>query len=130
MADVAPLNFRGYIVPDSYVLAIWQTGDRLLVDLELALSTDHPDWQPPDPSEQHCYRHGRMAFPEATDLLWTNIRLRPTVDPDGTADLGSIDYVNEVAEGKRFRYVVQADVGTLPFAAASAFIELTDAATR
>lgn len=57
-----------------------------------ALTIDHPNYTPPAPGEQHCYRRGSLVLgnPSVLQLMPGH---KPSVlsDPDGTLDLGSIE---------------------------------------
>jgi hypothetical protein len=116
-------GLRGYYLEDSYVLAIRLSGDELAFDLEIVLLTDHPEYSPPKPGEQHCYRTGRLSFPCPTEVRFdgSSIALRPTVDMDGSVDLGNIDSLVRIEVG---RYDVSGDWGSIKVRSEAPAVEL------
>jgi len=85
-------EFRGTYLEDSYFMGIVCEGGDLHIEVLFALTTDHPEYAPPPPGVQHCYRRGRLvlASPSATEIK--PVRGATVLrDPDGTLDLGSIE---------------------------------------
>jgi hypothetical protein len=103
----------GYYLEDSYVLAIHLSGDELAFDLEAVLLNDHPEYATPKPGEQHCYRLGRLSFGRPSEVRFAGaiaLWLRPTVDMDGSVDLGNIDSLTRSENGI---FAIAGDWGTI-----------------
>ncbi|MCM3657279.1 hypothetical protein M3147_08450 [Agromyces mediolanus] len=95
---------------DSWVLEIVRHADRIVFRVDAVLTESHPEFAPPPPGEQYCYRRGALVFDSIRTLLWSADGLvRAGIDPSGETDLGSIDSFSKVGEA----YVVVGDFGTL-----------------
>ena len=82
----------GYYFEDSYVLSIRLGGDSIEFEVLAVLTTDHPEYAPASPGEQHCYRRGRLTFRNLRRFGFLDAAsVWPSIDADGTRDLGSID---------------------------------------
>src|SRR5438093_4099897 len=89
-----------YYLEDSYVLGIHLTGEALVFDLEVVLTESHPEYRPPAPGEQYCYRRGRLAFSDPRLLAMVDTKpFRPSTDATGERDFGNIDGL-EVEAGR------------------------------
>lgn len=95
---------------DSWVLEIVRYADRIVFRVDAVLTESHPEFAPPRPGEQYCYRRGELVFDAIRSLRWEASGLvRAGIDPSGETDLGSIDSFVKVGE----TYVVVGDFGTL-----------------
>ena len=118
-------SFRGYYLEDSYVLAIHLSGNELAFDLEVVLLSDHPEYARPKPGEQHCYRRSRLSFGRPSEIRFDGpTALRPTVDPDGSVDLGNIDSLTRTKDG---RFAIAGDWGSIEVRSEPPVIELGSA---
>ena len=90
-ADYLP-EFGGTYLEDSYFMGMVCDGSDLHLEVLFALTTDHPQYAPPRPGEQHCYRRGQLLLsgPSAIKAKPQHIPSIMT-DPDGRLDLGSIE---------------------------------------
>lgn len=79
---------------DSYVTKIIQMPTFLDFYVDFALRKSHRAYTTPKPDEAHCYREGKIRFANPADLVWKRVNVQPMSDPDGSVDLGSMDYVN------------------------------------
>ena len=90
-ADYLP-EFGGAYLEDSYFMGVVCEGSDLHLEALFALTTDHPEYAPPQPGEQHCYRRGRLVLSSPSVLKVTPARSsRIMSDPDGSLDLGGIE---------------------------------------
>lgn len=104
-------GLRGYYLEDSYVLAIHLSGYELAFDLEVVLLSDHPEYAAPKPGEQQYYRLGRLSFARPREIRFDRpTALRPTVDPDGSIDLGNVDSLTRSEDG---RFAITGDWGSI-----------------
>jgi hypothetical protein len=77
---------------DSWVLSIGASPARLELVIDFVLRESHPDYSNPRPGEQYCYKKGSLVFAPVSELHWTNQgAVKPTIDPDGEVDFGSLD---------------------------------------
>ncbi len=113
-------GFEGLYLDDSWVLSIEQSGDSLRIVIDLALSESHPEYRPPNPGEQYCYRKGSIDFEGIVALSWTGGGRPPTVDPDGEIDFGSIDGFEQHGS----KYSISGDFGDIDVDAGSATVHL------
>lgn len=77
---------------DSYVLAIHEDRDSVIIDLEAVLGEGHPLYEPPSIGEQYCYRRCSLAFLGVSVIEWKRKEFTQFIDASGEADLGNIDY--------------------------------------
>lgn len=83
---------------DSWVLEVAPSGEGVAIRLEAVLTPEHPLYRHPAPHEQHCYRAGWLTVTgNAIDVQLSG--RNPSLDPDGSADYGSIDTFRTVADG-------------------------------
>lgn len=77
---------------DSYVLGIQDnSGDTLTFAIEAVLTPRHPDYRPPAPAEQRCYRDAQLVLGPATAIRWIHRTHAAYTDATGETDLGNID---------------------------------------
>jgi hypothetical protein len=103
------LGLRNVYLEDSYVTGIVETPGRLEFHLDLVLTECHPDYRPPGPDEQHCYRPARLTFPNVRRATWLERHVRPFTDAAGEVDYGNIDVLYE-EDG---RYHLEGDWGAV-----------------
>jgi hypothetical protein len=84
-------GFENVYLEDSFVLAIEATPARLVLDVELVLTPQHPAYHPPAPDEQNCYARAAIEFRNVRDLAWTGQGTPPAQDASGAKDYGGID---------------------------------------
>jgi hypothetical protein len=103
------------------VLGIHLTGEAVTFDLDVVLTESHPEYGPPRPAEQHCYRRGRLAFPDPRVVAVLDARPnRPSIDATGERDFGNIDGLE--LDGGRYR--VTGDWGVVEIESGPAAITL------
>ena len=95
-------EFQGAYLEDSYFLGMVAEGCDLRLKMLLALTVDHPSYEPPKAGEQHCYREGSILIqrPSAIDVKPT---IKPTIltGPDGSLDFGSVELYRQGPSGLR-----------------------------
>jgi hypothetical protein len=106
---------------DSYVLAITARPGRVVISLDLVLTPQHPEYRPPAPGEQHCYRRAELVFEGVRQLWWRSSNAPPASDASGELDLGNIDSFT-VGEN---RYHLEGDWGSMDVDAAHPSIRLS-----
>ena len=91
-----------YYFEDSFVRSLRLGGASIDFDLDAVLTPGHPEYHPPPPNEQHCYRTARLSFPNPRrfEFIQTAAVL-PAIDVTGERDLGNIDGLTR--SGDRFR---------------------------
>lgn len=87
--DIA--SFRDIVLEESFVLGISATPSCVTVDVEFALTPDHPAYAPPPPDENEAYRRGQIRFVGVRRLVWEDQGLAPATDATGEADYGHVD---------------------------------------
>ena len=99
--ELGPL--RGLLLEESHVLDISAVPGGVTFDLDLALATEHPDYEAPAPGERLCLRSARMSFTDVRTVLWSSADVPPPVDPGekGHGQLHSFawDHAGHVLEG-------------------------------
>lgn len=121
-AEIA--EFSSFYLEDSYVLGITATPGYLRLDLDIVLTTDHPEYNRDHPGEQHCYRRGYLNFQGVTHLLWEGQGIRPASDADGEVDYGNVDSWT-IEDGNR--HLIVGDFGQISLVARTAEIVLDGA---
>lgn len=76
---------------DSYVLAIHQYDDRLVFDLDVVLTENHPFYKQPKKGEQYCYKRASLSFSGVSYIEWICRRFIKFSDATGESDYGNID---------------------------------------
>ena len=86
---------------ESYVLSWRATPNELVFDLDVALTPEHPRYQPPRPDERGSWMRGTLHFPSASDIrgLADQSQVRGATDATGARDYGNIDELSW-ADGK------------------------------
>lgn len=75
-------QFSKYDVENGYLLDV-REGDSIEFTVDAAMTYDHP--------QQPGWAKILIVFPKVRSAQWIQKTMRPTVDPDGTVDYGSID---------------------------------------
>jgi hypothetical protein len=83
--------FANLVLEESFVLGIIATPTRVTMDVEFALTPDHPASGPPPPDENEAYRRGQIRFVGVRRLVWVDQCARPATDSTGEVDYGHID---------------------------------------
>jgi hypothetical protein len=83
--------FAGVYLEDSYVFGIESTHDRIVFDLDLVLTPEHPAYREPPETEQYCFRRARAVIDGADSVCWGRRSMRAIQDASGEVDYGSID---------------------------------------
>lgn len=63
----------------------------MVFEMELVLKEQHPEYRPPRPNEQFCYRDGSITFTSPGLIEYSPSGEPPTPDPSGVADWGNVD---------------------------------------
>lgn len=109
-----------YQLEESYVLDIQARPGLLVLEIDLALNINHPQYGPALPGERHCYRRGTLQFSQVVDLHWTDQGTPPAKDATGELDYGAVDSL-KVEENL---YVMTGDFGRISVAASDLSIRL------
>ncbi|MDX2545265.1 hypothetical protein ACOT81_26250 [Streptomyces sp. WI04-05B] len=115
-------DLGAYHLEESYVLGIEARPGLLACELDLALSTDHPLYEPASPGERHCYRRGRLEFSRVVDLHWTGQGTPPAKDATGELDYGAIDSL--AVDGNL--YTMTGDFGRIAVTALNHTLEIVN----
>ena len=84
-----PDALRDLWLQDSFVMAIIQDAGALRFDLVAHVREGAPAHRPVREGEWACYRRASVAVLGARRIDWRSLSLRPSVDADGSADLGA-----------------------------------------
>ena len=116
-------RFDTYYLEDSYVLGLDESDrSRLVLSLLVVLTSKHPLYLAPPPTEQHCYRKGMLIFDGVCEVNWISRHFKVIADPDGTVDYGNVDSFSIESEG---RYQLKGEWGQVALTAKSASIVLS-----
>jgi hypothetical protein len=85
---------------DSFVLGIDERDGAIAFTVEAVLTEGHPRYHSPLPGEQHCYARVALTFRAVADVEWPERSDHVFTDPDGSQDLGGIDFLKW--DGDRF----------------------------
>ncbi|WP_079178168.1 hypothetical protein [Streptomyces mangrovisoli] len=114
MSDYREVGELGqYFLEESYVLSIQASPGDLSLEMDLALSPEHPQHEPASPNERHCYRRGTIRYSGVKDLQWFDQGTPPAVDATGELDYGNIDSLT--VEGDA--YGMEGDFGRITIVA-------------
>lgn len=84
-------ELSGVYLEDSYVLAIHECDDRLIIDLDAVLTESHPSYEIPKDGDQYCYRRAQLSFSGVNSVEWSRKRFTKFTDAAGEVDYGNID---------------------------------------
>lgn len=115
-------GFEHLYLEDSFVLDIAAHPGRLTITIELVLTPEHPEYQPPSPSEQYCMRPGVIEFESVRRLAWTGQGTPPSTDASGTIDYGNI----EEFEATEDTVTLQGDFGQLEIESTTPTVRLVN----
>ena len=86
----------GTYLEDSWVLDVSDVGLVVTFALDLVLTPDHPQYEPPSPGEQYCYRRARLTVASSKRSLLHRSDAPPATDASGELDFGNIDLFTPV----------------------------------
>lgn len=89
-----------FVLEESYVLDVVAQPGNVTVRVDLVLTPEHPQYLPPRPGEQMCFRIGVITITGVRDVVWTGQGLPPAIDANDERDYGNIDRFEW--EGDRF----------------------------
>lgn len=84
---------------DSYVFGIEECAGELVFEMEFVLRGEHPLYEPPKPSDQYCFRKGRLVFHDVKEVKWLERRDVGSWDATGQRDFGNIDALHQDDHG-------------------------------
>jgi len=84
-------DFSKVYLEDSYVLEVKENTNAIEFLMEFVLTEKHPDYAPPKPNEQYCYKKGEIIFSNIKHINWIEQSFNPIEDADGEIDYGNID---------------------------------------
>jgi hypothetical protein len=105
---------------DSYVLGIVESHTELRFLLDIVLTEEHSDYQPPMNEEQYCFRMGELIFKDIDTIRWIRRTIQAFQDADSQIDYGNID-VLYYEDGM---YHVEGDWGAVEIAAGSVIVHM------
>jgi hypothetical protein len=122
-----PIVIPGVDWQDTFVLGWRQEHERLVFSVLASLWPGHPSYTPPPPGDWTCYRAAELIFDGATNV--TGLKemkdVRPTIDPDGSADYGNIDWFSRNDDGT---FTVSGDFGEVRVTAEGMRLAVEDSA--
>lgn len=120
-ADYTQLpGFEHLYLEDSFVLDIVAHPGRLTITADLVLTPEHPQYQPPQQGEPHCFHRGRIEFTAVRRLVWSAQGAPPAIDASGDLDYGGIDALRRIGEVT----YLDGDVGQLEIESPTATVYL------
>ncbi|NYF09765.1 hypothetical protein HDC94_000921 [Leifsonia sp. AK011] len=121
MVDYVALPaLRHFVLEDSYVLEILESGDTVSIRMDLVYAKDHPELRPPRLGEWAYVREGVLRFSGVTEFEWTD-RSVPAREPDGSRSWDGL----EVFRLQGREYQLAGDVGSLRIVAQRLEVEMT-----
>jgi hypothetical protein len=89
-------DLAGIYLEDSWALDVAPTQHEVAFQLDAVLTPEHPEYRPPAPGEQHCYRRARLtvASPQRSRLHRSDAP--PAIDASGEPDFGNIESFSAV----------------------------------
>lgn len=114
------VGFEYLYLEDSFVLGIEATPGRLVLDVELVLTPQHPTYHAPAPDEQNCYARATIEFQRVRKLVWSGQGTLPATDASGEKDYGGIDAL--FWNGSSFH--MEGDWGTIEVTSAAPVVRL------
>ena len=92
MADTHP-KLAKIDLNRSFILGVIYDDKSLALEMDFRLEADHPDFTPPPPGEEGCYKSGFVRFADLDDL-----RLKKTKVEEGKTQDLSVIYSAEITE--------------------------------
>ncbi|GAA5003290.1 hypothetical protein GCM10025793_09100 [Lysobacter lycopersici] len=95
-------SFNDILLEDSFVFGWRRASESLSFNIDASLLQTHPRAMPPSSGEWACYKSGVILFSGVSSVsgLLPQESVRPTLDPDGSADYGCIDDLSVVQPGE------------------------------
>ena len=86
-------QFDAIDLSESYVLGWLATPTELVFDLDVALTPEHPRYQPPRSGDRGFWLRGSLHFPRASDIrgLAEQSGVPGATDATGARDYGNVD---------------------------------------
>lgn len=84
-------EYEGVYLEDSYILGFVAEGNSLRLQMEFALTIDHPRYAAPIAGEAHCFRKGSIVIEGLQIIDWTAGTPMLARDADGTFDFGRLE---------------------------------------
>jgi|SRR6267154_2791203 len=75
----------------SYVLSFCIEPYIVWLDMEFALTPEHPEYSLPDADKQECYRRGAIGIRGFERVTWSATGFLPSHDAKGEVDFGNLD---------------------------------------
>ena len=110
------------VLEESFVLGVKAEPGAVSLDMEFALTPQHPAYAPPSSSETECFRRGTLQLVNVSRLAWTDQGQRPAIDATGERDWGHVDSF----EWDESRFVLAGEFGSLDADAESVRAALTE----
>ncbi len=79
---------------DSWVVRLSEIQNSIEFELEAVLTKEHPEYHPPKPNEQYCYKKLVLQLGNCKHVNWIQKSFRPFTDANGAIDFGNIDHFN------------------------------------
>lgn len=76
---------------DSWVVEISEKDNTIDFRMEFVLTDKHRNYEAPKDGEQYCYKHGKLNFPNASEITWVQKNFKASMDAEGRVDYGNID---------------------------------------
>lgn len=94
-------EFKGIDLYDSFVLSWEHTSNKIVFNLEVSIWPQSTFYSKPEPNEHTCYRKASLSFTGIKEIngLLPIETVKPTIDPDGTSDYGTIEAFAQVING-------------------------------
>jgi hypothetical protein len=107
---------------DCWVLNWIFENNNLVFSIQASLWPGHPLYEPPPPDAYTCYKNANLTFHNVSSVngLLEMEDVKPTIDPDGSKDYGSIDVFRKIENdfeisGDFGRVFIKAENVTLEF---------------
>lgn len=84
-------QLAGYVLEESWVLAVDEADGNVSFTLEAALAQEHPQYRPTRDGEVNSYERVRLIFVSPRDIVWLSRGSSPATDASGEPDWGHID---------------------------------------
>ena len=83
---------------DSWVLGVIEKDNSIEFKLDAVLTEGHPEYHPPKPNEQYCYKRVILRLNNCSEVAWLERSFRRNTDASGEVDYGNIHYFNAEAD--------------------------------
>jgi hypothetical protein len=94
-------HFKGIDLNDSFVLGWEFNKDQLTLKIEASIWPQSKYYTKPKNDEFTCYRNAQISFYGVKNIegLLSIQSVKPTIDPDGSADYGNIESLAKTNNG-------------------------------